>query len=69
MFTDTRSPYQTGSTKRAEYIRSIELFEKILKSQGVYFALAFLYDSQYDRADISKMMELCKPINYKRKAD
>lgn len=56
-----------GATKTGEYHRSIELFEEIVKTQGVYFGLAFLYDSQYDREDIRKMMELCKPKNYKRK--
>lgn len=57
------SPSPFGGTKNAEYRRSIELFKEIFDKQGTYFALAFLYDSQYDREDIKKMMELCKPIN------
>jgi len=57
-----------GATKTGEYYRSIELFEEIVKTQRAYFGLAFLYDSQYDREDIRKMMELCKPKNYKRES-
>jgi len=52
-----------GATKTGEYYRSIELFEDIFKRQGVYYALAILYDSQYGQDDIKKMMELCKPKN------
>ena len=48
-------------TKRAEYERSIRMFELIYKQQGLYFALAFLYDSQYDREDMLKMMEIIEP--------
>jgi hypothetical protein len=47
-----------GSTKEGEYSRSIELFEDIFKNQGTYFALAFLYDSGYDKHDILMMMKL-----------
>ena len=60
------SPSPFGGTKNAEYRRSIELFEEIFTKQGVYFALAFLYDSQYGREDVKKMMELSKPENYKK---
>jgi hypothetical protein len=56
------SPSPFGGTKDAEYRRSIELFKEIFKNKGVYFALAFLYDSQYDRKDIKEMMDLSKPI-------
>jgi hypothetical protein len=55
-----------GPTKTAEYNRSIEMMADIFKKHeakgnGAYYVLAFLYDSEYDRADIAKMMELCKP--------
>jgi hypothetical protein len=60
-----RSPSPFGGSKDSEYRRSIELFDKIFKEKGTYYALAFLYDSQYDRNDISKMMEISKPVNKK----
>jgi hypothetical protein len=56
------SPSPFGGTKNAEYRRSVELFNEIFKEKGAYYALAFLYDSQYDRNDISKMMEISKPL-------
>ena len=52
------SPNPFGGTKDAEYKRSIELFSEIFKEKGAYFALAFLYDSQYDRIDIKAMMDI-----------
>jgi len=51
----------SGSTKSAEYKRSIELFQEIYQSKGIYYAFAFLYDSQYDKNDILAMMEILKP--------
>ncbi len=56
------SPSPFGSNKNSEYKKSIELFSEIFEEQGVYYALSFLYDSQYDKDDIKKMMELCKPV-------
>jgi len=50
-----------GGTKDAEYRRTIQLFEEIYKNKGLYYALALLYDSQYDREDIKNMMELIYP--------
>jgi len=50
-----------GATKKGEYYRTIEHLEKIFKEQGVYFVLAFLYDSGYTREDIKNMMELIHP--------
>lgn len=50
-----------GATKNGEYRRSIEMLDKIYKEQGLYFVLAFLYDSQYDRNDILAMLEILKP--------
>lgn len=52
-------------TKKQEYTRSIEMLQEVQskykgKSKN-YFLLAFLYDSQYTREDIKRMMELCKP--------
>ena len=55
------SPSPFGGTKNAEYRRSIQHFENIYKEKGLYFALAMLYDSQYDRNDILAMMEILKP--------
>lgn len=48
-------------TKKAEYRRSIELFQEILNTQGIYFALALFYDSGYNNKDLKAMMELCEP--------
>jgi hypothetical protein len=45
---------------KQEYLRTAELFEKILKEQGMYYALMFLYDMQYDRRDLLRMAELVK---------
>lgn len=47
-----------GPTKDAEYRAAIAGFEAIYREQGLYFALAFLYDSGYGREDIHKMMLL-----------
>jgi hypothetical protein len=55
------SPNPFGGTKDAEYRRTIQLFEEIYKNKGLYYALALLYDSQYDREDIKNMMELIHP--------
>ena len=55
------SPSPFGGTKNAEYRRSIQMFEQIYKEKGLYFALAFLYDSQYGSKDILAMMEILKP--------
>lgn len=54
-----------GATKTGEYYRTIEMIESIFKKHGgkdgVYYVLAFLWDCQYNREDIAKMMELCTP--------
>lgn len=47
-----------GATKEGELQRSVEIFEHICKEKHPYFALAFLYDSQYGRDEIKTMMEL-----------
>lgn len=61
--------FNFGATKKGEYYRSIELFEQIFKEQGVYFALAFLYDSQYEREDLKAMMELIYPAKTNTESD
>ncbi len=55
------SPSPFGGSKNAEYRRSIEMFEQIYKEKGLYYALAFLYDSQYTNEDLLGMMEILKP--------
>ena len=50
-----------GATKKGEYYRTIELLDTIYQEQGLYFVLAFLWDSQYNREDIHEMMELIHP--------
>ncbi len=50
--------YFIGGTKQGEYNRTIEMLEEIFKTQGIYFVLAFLWDSGYDRDDIKNMMEI-----------
>jgi hypothetical protein len=51
-------PSAFGGSKDSEYRRTIELFEEIYKKDGLYFALALLYDSGYDRKDIKSMMKI-----------
>lgn len=53
-------------TKEGEYYRTIELFEYLFKTQGPYYALAILYDSQYGRDDIKAMMDLIEGNSYLR---
>ena len=45
-------------TKKQEYLRTIDMLEEIFKHQGIYFALAFLYDAQQERADIKAMLDI-----------
>lgn len=47
-----------ASTFIGELSRSAEMFIDIAKTQGAYFALQFLYDSQYTREDIKKLLPL-----------
>jgi len=53
--------HQIGGSKCAEYLRTIDMLKRIFEEQGIYFVLAFLYDSQYDRDDIAAMMDLIHP--------
>jgi hypothetical protein len=66
-----------GGTKTGEIERSCDLFEQICegnaascetttKGQWPELALAFIYDSQYDRADIKMMLD-CWEARRKRK--
>ena len=48
-------------TKQAEYRRSAEMFEDLYKTQGAYFALAILIDSQYDNKDLKEVLNYIKP--------
>lgn len=51
-------PPYGGATKEGEYRRSIELVEEIVKNQGLYYGLALIYDMQYSRDDIKRMMDI-----------
>ncbi len=54
-------------TKQQEYKRTLEMLPDILKKEhGLYFALAFLYDSGYEGKDLKEMMKLIYPKDYKR---
>jgi len=53
-------------TKKQEYKRTLEMLPTILrKENGLYYALAFLYDSGYEGKDLKEMMELIHPRNKK----
>ena len=48
--------------KKREYLRTLEILPTILaKPNGLYYALAFLYDSGYQRKDLKEMMDLIHP--------
>jgi len=47
-----------GSSKRAEYARSAELFREIIKNDGAYFGLAFIMDSGYDNKDLQMICKI-----------
>lgn len=53
--------HQIGGSKRTEYLRTIDVLKRIFEEQGIYYVLAFLYDSQYDRQDIAAMMDIIYP--------
>ncbi|WP_167571722.1 hypothetical protein [Aquimarina algiphila] len=48
-------------TKKQEYTRTLELFEEIYKNKGLYYAIAFLYDSGYQNKHLGEMMKLIEP--------
>jgi len=53
-----KPPLGSGGSKNAEYKRSLDVFEKTIQENGIYFGIAFLYDSQYNREDLKKMMDI-----------
>jgi len=53
-----------GATRKGELYRTIDVLENILKEQGLYFVLAFIYDAQYTRKDIKDTLELLKGQKY-----
>ena len=46
----------TGGTMNAELRRTAELVVETAKNQGVYFAVALLYDASYDHATIGRLL-------------
>lgn len=46
----------SGGTKEGEFKRSAELIVELTKEKGVYYAIAFLYDIEYTREDISRVL-------------
>ena len=56
-----------GGSKKNEYIRTCEMFVNICNTQGAYFALALLYDSEYDRDDIKQILSILYKTEGSRK--
>lgn len=56
-----RSKGFIGGTKQSEYKRTAELFTEICKDKTPYFAIAFLYDSGYNNADLKEIMKHLNP--------
>lgn len=50
-----------GATKTGEYRRTIEMLKGMAQEQHIYYLIAFLVDSQYDREDLEAMMKLLEP--------
>lgn len=50
--------FGVGGSKKQEYYRSCDLFDKILLEQDSYFALAFLVDSGYGKEDLKAMVDI-----------
>lgn len=46
-----------------ELHRTAEMLVEIAESQGVYFAVAFLYDSSYDIERIKKLLPILQNIS------
>lgn len=47
-----------GGTREGELARSAELVVKLAKKQGVFLAIAFLYDIGYTRDDIAELLPI-----------
>ena len=58
-----------GGTRKGELDRSAVLFENILKDQGIYFALMFLADSDYNNKEIKEIAKRFKPIKKSDKSN
>ena len=56
----------TGSTKNGELIRTAEMLVDIAERRGIYFAVAFLYDSSYGDQNNGRLKDLL-PILQKTK--
>ena len=50
------SPVYYGGTLKQELIRTAEMLVDIAEKQGVYFAIALLYDSSYDQERIKALL-------------
>lgn len=48
----------TGGTFEGELYRTAEMLVKIAEEQGIYFAIAFVYDSGYTQEDIKKLLPI-----------
>lgn len=46
------------STLNGELHRTAELLIDIVENQGIFFGIAFLYDSGYDRECIGKLLSI-----------
>ena len=65
--TEKRVPYYTdgipGGTKKGELHRTAEILVEIVNAQGIYYAVAFLMDSQYDLATIKQLLPILEKQN------
>ena len=50
------SPCCTGGTLKQELMRTSEMLVDIAETQGVYYAVALLYDSSYDLPRIRSLL-------------
>ena len=48
----------SGGTREGELARAAEVVVKLAKKQGVFFAIAFLFDIGYTRADIAELLPI-----------
>lgn len=48
----------SGGTKKGELARSAELVVEVAREQGVFLAIAFLYDIGYTRDDIGELLPI-----------
>ena len=48
----------SGGTREGELTRSAEIVVKLARKQGVFFAIAFLFDIGYTRADIAELLPI-----------